>query len=181
MPNRSGLSHPSSYDDSVPMPDSMAAQKNLLAGALITPMSATGRFIKGIKDPIDYWAQSLTHALPAPVVSAGNQANNWLADHTGVVGRLPEGGMDQANADQERQYQAARAVAGQQGIDWAREAGSYASPANLALAKSYLAAYSKLPLAAPLIRRLFMFGASAPKVPTDSPPQTVIDPSSFTP
>lgn len=181
MPNRFGVSHPSSYDDNVPMPDSLATQRQLLSDALIAPTSAPMRFVQGIKDPFDAWARLVTHALPNSVVDAGNQANNWLADKTGLVGRIPAGGLDQAIAEQEKQYQAARDFAGQQGTDWAREAGSYASPANLALAKSYLTIASKLPMAAPLIRRLFAFGANAPKAPTDPLPQTVIDPSSFTP
>ena len=40
-------------------------------------------------------AQLLTHMLPSGVVQAGNDLNNWLADKTGMVARLPAGGVDQ--------------------------------------------------------------------------------------
>lgn len=105
------------------------------------------RFLHGMRDPIDAGAQLLTHILPDSVVKAGNTANNWLADKTGLVGKLPEGGIDQSISEREKQYQDARSAAGNAGIDWARLGGNVASPANLAIA-------SKIPVGASLAERL---------------------------
>lgn len=105
------------------------------------------RFLQGMRDPIDAGAQLLTHILPDSVVKAGNTANNWLADKTGLVGKLPEGGIDQSISEREKQYTEARAAAGNTGIDWARLGGNVASPANLAVA-------SKIPVGASLAERL---------------------------
>ncbi len=119
------------------------------------PLTKLDRTIKGMRDPIDGGAQLLTNALPAGVVNAGNKFNNWLADTTGLVGRLPEGGVDQQVRDQEAQYQAARQAAeprnltslvtGQQpkpGFDGYRVLGNVVSPANLAIAARTPAALS---------------------------------------
>ena len=53
-------------------------------------------------------------------MSAGNRLNNWLADKTGLVARLPEGGVDQQVREAEAAYQQRRAAAGESGIDWMR-------------------------------------------------------------
>lgn len=71
----------------------------------------------GITDPIHGGAQLLTKMLPDSVVQAGNRANNWLADKTGLVARLPEGGVDQQVRQREADYQAKRAAAGESGFD----------------------------------------------------------------
>jgi len=89
---------------------------------------------RGMLDPINGGAQLLTRMLPQGVVDAGNRANNWLADKTGLVARLPEGGVDQQVRDSEREYQARRAAAGESGFDGYRTIGNIASPANLAVA-----------------------------------------------
>ena len=102
-------------------------------------------FVKGLRDPIDGGAQLLTNLLPAGVVQAGNNLNNWLADKTGLVGRLPEGGVDQQVRQQESAYQAQRGP--DAGVDWARIGGNVFNPANLALA-------SKLPAAASTMGRI---------------------------
>jgi F0F1-type ATP synthase membrane subunit b/b' len=102
------------------------------------------RFTQGLKDPINGGAQLLTNLLPKGVVDAGNSANNWLADKTGLVGRLPEGGVDQQVRQQEVQYQARR---GDTGLDGYRLLGNVASPANVAVA-------SRLPQAASLAGRV---------------------------
>ena len=87
----------------------------------------------GIMDPINGGAQLLTHLLPDGVVKAGNQLNNWLADKTGLVARIPEGGVDQMVRQGEQQYEARRAAAGDTGFDGYRALGNVISPANLAL------------------------------------------------
>jgi len=98
------------------------------------PLSRLEKVGQGMIDPINASAQLLTRALPDSVVTAGNQFNNWLADKTGMVGRLPEGGVDQQVRQQEDQYQARRKAGGESGLDAYRLAGNVASPANLAIA-----------------------------------------------
>jgi len=117
------------------------------------PQTGMDRFVKGLRDPIDAGAQMLTNALPDGVVQAGNAANNWLADNTGLVGRLPEGGVDQQVREGEQAYQAARAASGNEGIDGSRMLGNLASPANIAIA-------SRIPAAASLGGRMAL-GAGA--------------------
>ena len=63
--------------------------------SLRMPLSRTEKVLKGARDPIDAGAQVLTHILPESVVNAGNKLNNFIADKTGLVGRLPEGGVEQ--------------------------------------------------------------------------------------
>lgn len=107
-------------------------------------MSRMERFTQGLKDPINGGAQLLTNLLPEGVVKAGNTANNWLADKTGLVGRLPAGGVGQQVREQEAQYQAKR---GDTGLDGYRLLGNVANPANVAIA-------SKLPMAASMAGRM---------------------------
>lgn len=94
------------------------------------PMSRAERFGAGLADPIHGGAQLLTNLLPGGVVRAGNQLNNWLADNTGLVAHLPEGGVDQQVRERERDYQARR---GDTGLDGWRLAGNVLSPTNAAL------------------------------------------------
>jgi len=117
------------------------------------PVSRTDRFVKGLRDPIDGGAQLLTNVLPAGLVSGVNKANNWLADKTGLVGRLPEGGVDQQVRDGEKEYQSRRKAGGESGVDSYRIAGNVLNPANLALA-------SRVPAAASLLGRVGV-GAAA--------------------
>lgn len=98
------------------------------------PLSRMEKFGKGITDPISGGAQLLTNMLPKSVVNAGNAANNWLADKTGLVARLPEGGVDQQVREQEAAYEARRAAQGESGFDGYRMGGNILSPANLAMA-----------------------------------------------
>jgi hypothetical protein len=105
------------------------------------PQSAGSRFVQGLRDPVDAGAQLLTHILPEGVVNAGNRLNNWLADTTGLVGRLPEGGVDQQIRDNEANYMAP------EGVDWARMGGNVLSPVNLAVA-------SKIPAVGSLAGRV---------------------------
>jgi hypothetical protein len=103
----------------------------------------------GMWDPVQGGAQLLSHIVPAPVEQAVNHANNWLADKTGLVAKLPEGtntmtglvrgtalgqapgqtAMDVQTAQREAAIQASRgADAGS--MDWARLTGNIASPVN---------------------------------------------------
>jgi hypothetical protein len=93
--------------------------------------SGMARFAQGAKDPIDAGAQLLTKVLPQGWVDAGNQANNWLADKTGLVPTIPQGGVDAMIKADAANYQAP------EGIDWARLGGNVLSPANLAVASKF--------------------------------------------
>lgn len=106
------------------------------------PLSRTERVGFGMADPIHGGAQLLTKALPDSVVSAGNRFNNWLADNTGLVARIPEGGVDQMVRQREADYQARR---GEEGFDGYRLVGNVASPTNLAFGYAGSAASRGLP------------------------------------
>jgi hypothetical protein len=97
------------------------------------PMSKLERVGQGAMDPINGGAQLLTHILPDSVVNAGNKLNNWLADKTGLVARIPEGGVDQMVRDQEVAYQARRKAGGESGFDGYRLLGNVVSPVSLGL------------------------------------------------
>ena len=99
------------------------------------PSSFVERVGSGMVDPIHGGAQLLTHMLPQSVVDAGNKANNWLADKTGLVAPVPAGGVDQMVNQREQQYQAQRAADGSTGYDWARFIGNTISPASLTVAR----------------------------------------------
>ena len=111
------------------------------------PVTRTEKFTKGLRDPLDGGAQLLTKILPDGVVSAGNRFNNWLADKTGIVARLPEGGVDQQVRQDEAEYQARRAAGGESGFDGYRVLGNVLNPVNVAAA-------SRLPAAATLTGRM---------------------------
>jgi len=106
--------------------------------------SRTERFVRGVRDPIDGGAQLLTNLLPQGLVQGVNQANNWLAEKTGLVARLPEGGVDQQVRESNVDYEARRKAAGQEGIDGYRLLGNVVSPANAAIAMRAPAAASLL-------------------------------------
>lgn len=108
------------------------------------PVSRMEKLGMGITDPIHGGAQLLTHVLPQGVVDAGNKLNNWIADKTGLVAKLPERnvsslvtgqktGVDALVAKREADYQAKRAAAGDTGFDWWRTGGNIISPVNKAL------------------------------------------------
>lgn len=105
-------------------------------------ISRTEKVMRGIKDPIDGGAQLLTNILPRGVVDVGNSVNNWIADKTGLVAKLPESGMNGLIAQQEADYQAKRKAAGESGFDGYRTLGNIASPANVAIAARAPAAAS---------------------------------------
>lgn len=126
------------------------------------PMSRLDKIGQGMMDPINGGAQLLTHLLPDSVVQAGNRLNNWLADKTGLVAKLPEGGVDQQVQQQEAGYQAKRQAAGESGLDGYRLLGNAISPANLAIA-------SRVPMAASLAGRVATGAASGGAMSALSP------------
>lgn len=103
-------------------------------------LSRMDKFARGLRDPIDGGAQLLTNMLPRGVVQAGNAANNWLADKTGLVARLPEGGVDQQVRESDAAYQQARGK--DAGLDGYRILGNVLNPANLAIGAGLPAAAS---------------------------------------
>jgi len=89
--------------------------------------SVAEKISTGMADPIHGGAQLLTKLLPDSVVQAGNRANNWLADKTGLVAKLPAGGVDEQVRKREADYQAKRTAAGESGFDGYRTLGNFAS------------------------------------------------------
>ena len=100
------------WDDPAPT----ARQKDLT--------TTNARVLRGAVDPIDSGAQMLYNALPKGLVSAVDSVNNWLADKTGLVAKIPTGGMNQFISEKEKEYQDARKATGQSGVDFARMGGN---------------------------------------------------------
>ncbi len=129
------------------------------------PVTALESFGRGVVDPISGGAQLLTHVLPSGVVEAGNNLNNWIADKTGLVATIPEGGLDQMLSEDEAKYQQRRqagAEEGKPGVDWSRLVGNVASPANIAVA-------SRIPVAASLAGRVASGAAGGSAVSAFAP------------
>ena len=94
------------------------------------PATRMDKFQQGLRDPIDGGAQLLTNILPRGIVAAGNRADNWLSEKTGVVTSIPEGGLNQVQTERNRAYEARRAAAGDEGFDGYRLLGNVANPVN---------------------------------------------------
>lgn len=105
--------------------------------------SALGGFIQGGRDVLDAGAQMLSQAMPEGARNAINSANNFIADKTGLVSRLPEGGIDEQIAQNEQEYQQARQASGREGFDAARMTGNIASTLPLASVKGLQLAKGK--------------------------------------
>lgn len=105
--------------------------------------SVAGGVVQGGRDPLDAAAQMLSHALPDGVRKAIDSANNYIADKTGLVGRLPEGGIDQKIVQDEQAYQEARKAAGRDGVDVARLAGNVGATLPIASIKGLQLAKGK--------------------------------------
>lgn len=97
-------------------------------------LSMMDRLATGMADPVHGLAQMLTKALPDGVVQSGNKLNNWIADKTGLVAKLPDGGVDQLVRDREKQYQADRGEDAGKFDVW-RLGGNIVSPVNLSLGR----------------------------------------------
>ena len=55
--------------------------------------------------------------MPEGFNSANRTVNNWIADKTGMLSKMPETGVDGLIKQQEAEYQAKRAAAGESGFD----------------------------------------------------------------
>ncbi|MES2637551.1 MAG: hypothetical protein V4605_09515 [Pseudomonadota bacterium] len=120
--------------------------RNLEAKPSLTRMQ---RFTQGLKDPIDAGAQLLSNIVPDSVEIGVNKLNNVIADKTGLLPKLPKGGVNQQIAEQEQEY---KGKLGDVGFDAYRMGGNLLSPANLAIA-------SKIPSGATAMQRLASGGA----------------------
>lgn len=93
--------------------------------------SAVGGVIQGGRDLLDGASQLAYNVLPEGAQRGLDTANNWLADKTGLVGKVPEGGLNAKIAQDEQAYQGARSAAGREGFDAARLAGNVATSAAI--------------------------------------------------
>jgi hypothetical protein len=104
-------------------------------------LSISQKIGMGMSDPFHGGAQFLHNVTPAPVRSAVNSANNWLADKTGLVAPVPAGGLDESVKNREQGYQDKR---GSDGIDGWRMLGNVISPATFGAARAMPAGGSLL-------------------------------------
>jgi len=115
--------------------------------AVSEPVSRIEKIARGMKDPLDGAAQLFEKMMPDGFNSANRAVNNWIADKTGMLAKMPESGVDGLIKQQEQDYQTRRTSSGESGFDGYRTIGNVASPANLAIA-------TKLPAAATLAGRI---------------------------
>jgi len=87
----------------------------------------------GLRDPIDAGAQMLRRLVPEGAAQAVDAAGNWLASKG--LGAPSSGveGVDKLVIDRNRQYEADRAAAGREGVDWSRAAGNIVNPVTATL------------------------------------------------
>lgn len=91
------------------------------------------RFIQGVGDLVQGGAQLLPRLLPDAIVKPVNELNDWLADKTGLVQKMPAGGVDQMVQEREAAYQAKRGDNAGTSDNW-RLAGNVAGSIPLAVA-----------------------------------------------
>ena len=121
----------------VEFPDGMSVadmETELKRNSMSLPVSEqstrTSRFTQGLRDPLDGGAQLLTNILPKSLVNAGNNANNWLAEKTGLVAPIPQGGLNESQAERNQAYESNRAASGDTGFDGYRALGNIFNPVN---------------------------------------------------
>ena len=95
------------------------------------PLSRTDKYLKGVNDPIDALTQLVSNNLPKNLVKTLDNFGNKYIAPTGLIRRMPEGGIDQQIRDDEKQYQAQRQVQGENGLDGYRLTGNILNPVNL--------------------------------------------------
>lgn len=137
-------------------------QLNAPAPSTSQPMRGNS-FLQGLRDPIDGMVQLASHAAqnlrsgvtaavpagmaPQVLSTPGDPfvtVNNAIADKTGLVGKMPEGGIDQQIQSNESAYQKSRAANGESGFDGYRLLGNVANPVNLAPGAAGLKAVSPI-------------------------------------
>lgn len=95
---------------------------------------------KGLRDPLDAAAQMLYNAAPESVRKSGDKLNNWIAEKTGLLEPIPEGGFNEQLRQQEEAYQGQRAAEGDTGVDIDRIGGNVVSTAVPGMAAARAAA-----------------------------------------
>ena len=90
--------------------------------------TAIGQAATGFMDPVEGGGQLIANVIPRRAERMLNELNNTIADKTGLLRRLPEGGKNQQMAERETAIQKQRG--GSQNIDWARMAGDTLNPVN---------------------------------------------------
>lgn len=105
------------------------------AGGNAAAGGVLGGVMQGLRDPIDAGAQMLRRAVPESVGQAVDQFGNYLAE-AGLPVARSEGvqGVDNIINRVNTDYEAARAAAGREGMDWARLGGNVAGLAPMAYA-----------------------------------------------
>lgn len=81
-------------------------------------------WVKGMRDPVDALAQILYNTVPEKVRRDMDAFNNWIAEKTGLLEKIPEGGFNELLRQQEEKYQRGRIAEGDTGVDWDRLGGS---------------------------------------------------------
>ena len=87
-----------------------------------------GQMARGFMDPIEGGAQLLENITPAPIERGVNAVNNAIADKTGLLAKVPPGGMNERLKQREQQIQQERGA--NTGMDWPRLAGNLLNPIN---------------------------------------------------
>lgn len=93
------------------------------------PAETYSGWVKGLRDPVDALSQMLYESIPEDVKKSGDALNNWIAEKTGLLEPIPEGGFSEQLSQQEETYQAGRQAEGDEGIDWDRIGGNILSTA----------------------------------------------------
>jgi len=93
------------------------------------PAETYSGWVKGLRDPVDALSQMLYESIPEDVKKSGDALNNWIAEKTGLLEPIPEGGFGEQLRQQEETYQAGRQAEGDEGIDWDRIGGNVLSTA----------------------------------------------------
>ena len=98
--------------------------------------NAFGGLLQGAWRPIEGAAQFLSHNTPGFIADPLNRFNNWVAETTGLFNPIEGGNLDAMVAQNNAQYEQARAREGRSGFDAAALAGNIISPLNLTVAKA---------------------------------------------
>lgn len=92
-------------------------------------LSRTDKFVKGALDPVVGIGQLTQHMLPQSILDRANVEMNAMGAPMGVS--VQPGQLDQQIAQDEQQYQANRAGAGESGIDGYRMLGNIFNPLTM--------------------------------------------------
>lgn len=90
--------------------------------------SFLGQAATGFMDPIEGGGQLISNIIPKQAERFLTETNNAIADKTGLLRKLPEGGKNQQMAEREAAIQKERG--GSQNMDWGRMTGDVLNPIN---------------------------------------------------